>query len=83
MSTLVHFLHPSGGFAGGPANSQAPHLLPTYASTLSLAICGDAGLEGGWCQLADRRQETYDLFMCLKQPDGGFIVCKGGELDVR
>lgn len=29
------------------------------------------------------RQKMYNFFMSLKQPDGSFIVCKGGEVDVR
>lgn len=83
MSTLIHFLSPQGGFAGGPSNSQNPHLLPTYASTCSLAMTGNAGPDGGWYKLAANRQATYDFFMRCKQPDGGFVVCEGGEVDVR
>ena len=82
-STLLHFLHPLGGFSGGPANTQLPHLLPTYASTCSLAMVGNSGPGGGWEQLAASRQATYDFFMRCKQPDGGFVVCEGGEVDVR
>ncbi|ORX39110.1 terpenoid cyclases/protein prenyltransferase alpha-alpha toroid [Kockovaella imperatae] len=83
VSTIVHFMHPLGGFAGGASNTQLPHLLPTYASTCSLAIVGDAGQNGGWHQLAANRQATYDFFMRCKQPNGGFVVCQGGEVDVR
>ena len=39
---VVQFLsrcqHPDGGFAGGPG--QLPHLAPTYAAILSLAVLG-------------------------------------------
>ena len=83
ISTITHFLHPSGGFSGGASNSQLPHLLPTYAATCSLAITGYAGEGGGWDRLAENRQATYDFFMRCKRPDGGFVVCQGGELDVR
>ncbi|KAK1922572.1 terpenoid cyclases/protein prenyltransferase alpha-alpha toroid [Papiliotrema laurentii] len=83
VSTLSHFMHPLGGFAGGPANSQLPHLLPTYASTCTLAITGSEEPGGGWESLADNRQATYDFFMRCKRPDGGFVVCEGGEVDVR
>ncbi|ODN74446.1 hypothetical protein L202_06839 [Cryptococcus amylolentus CBS 6039] len=83
VSTLLHFLSPLGGFAGGPANSQLPHLLPTYASVCSLAITGNAGPNGGWENLVSARQGIYDFFMRCKRPDGGFVVCEGGEVDVR
>jgi protein farnesyltransferase subunit beta len=83
VSTLLHMLSPLGGFAGGPANTQLPHLLPTYAATCSLAIVGNAGPAGGWQQLASQRQQMYDFFMRCKRPDGGFVVCQGGEVDVR
>lgn len=83
VSTILAFLHPSGGFSGGPSNTQIPHLLPCYASVCSLAIAGDAGPNGGWEQLAEARQGMYDFFMRCKRPDGGFSVCDGGELDVR
>lgn len=76
-------LHPAGGFSGGPSNSQIPHLLGTYASVCSLAIAGNDGPRGGWKQVAESRQATYDFFMRCKRPDGGFVVCSGGELDVR
>lgn len=83
VSTLLHFLSPRGGFAGGPANTQIPHLLPTYAATCSLAIVGHPGSGGGWAELAAARQGVYDFFMSCKRPDGGFVVSEGGEVDVR
>ncbi|OCF35551.1 protein farnesyltransferase subunit beta [Kwoniella heveanensis BCC8398] len=83
VSTVLRFLSPNGGFGGGPANSQLPHLLPTYASVCSLAITGGPSDNGGWKQLAEARQEIYDFFMSCKRPDGGFVVCKDGEVDVR
>lgn len=83
VSTLIHCLHPLGGFSGGPSNTQTPHLLPTYAATSSLAIVGDDTPDGGWKALAKNRQATYDFFMRCKRPNGGFVVCEGGEVDVR
>ncbi|BEJ12676.1 hypothetical protein CspHIS471_0211360 [Cutaneotrichosporon sp. HIS471] len=82
-NTLLHFLHPSGGFSGGAANSHIPHLLPTYAAVVSLAIVGHSGPGGGWERLVDSRQRIYDFFMRCKRPDGSFVVCQGGEVDVR
>lgn len=29
------------------------------------------------------RKGMYELFMRCKQADGGFVVCEGGEVDVR
>lgn len=60
-----------------------PHLLPTYAAVVSLAITGHAGPGGGWDRLAASRQGIYDFFMRCKRPDGSFVVCEGGEIDVR
>jgi protein farnesyltransferase subunit beta len=76
-------LSPLGGFSGGPSNTQLPHLLPTYAATCSMAIVGHTGPGGGWAEIAEARQRTYDFFMRCKRPDGGFVVCEGGEVDVR
>lgn len=78
---MLHCLCPSGGFAGGAANTQIAHLLPSYAAVCALAIVGSE--DDGWSQLAHARQEMYDFFMRCKRPDGGFSVCEGGELDVR
>ncbi|WWC64057.1 uncharacterized protein I303_106664 [Kwoniella dejecticola CBS 10117] len=83
VSTILKFLAPTGGFAGGPSNSQLPHLLPTYASVCSLAITGHPGPGRGWDELRDARQSIYNFFMDCKRDDGGFVVCKGGEVDVR
>ncbi|KAK4684582.1 protein farnesyltransferase subunit beta, partial [Tremellales sp. Uapishka_1] len=83
ISTLLHFVSPLGGFAGGPSNTQLPHLLPTYASVSSLAIVGSSAPGGGWETLAKERQNIYDFFMRCKRTDGGFVVCEGGEVDVR
>ncbi|CAD6571867.1 MAG: CAAX farnesyltransferase (FTase) subunit beta [Tremellales sp. Tagirdzhanova-0007] len=83
ISTLLHYQSPLGGFAGGPSNTQLPHLLPTYASISSLAILGNATAGGGWEEVAANRQATYDFFMRCKRPDGSFVVCEGGETDVR
>jgi len=46
-------------------------------------MVGRPGPGGGWEELAGKRQEMYDFFMRCKRPDGGFVVCEGGELDVR
>ncbi|KLT41078.1 Farnesyltransferase [Cutaneotrichosporon oleaginosum] len=83
VSTILHFLHPTGGFCGGAANTHMPHLLPTYASVVSLAIVGNAGKGGGWERLVDARQDIYNFFMRCKRPDGGFVVGDNCEVDVR
>lgn len=50
---------------------------------MSLAIVGHAGPGGGWDQLVSARQGIYDFFMRCKRPNGSFVVCEGGEIDVR
>lgn len=66
----------SGGFGGG--HGQTPHLATSYAVILAIALVGG--------------EEAYDVidrkgmwkWLCsLKQPDGGFQVCVGGEEDIR
>ncbi|CAI4219958.1 unnamed protein product [Parascedosporium putredinis] len=66
----------SGGFGGG--HGQTSHLATTFACVLALSCCGT--------------QEAYDVidrrsmwkWLCsLKQPNGGFQITYGGEVDVR
>ena len=67
-----------GGFGGGPM--QTPHLAPTYATVLSLA---SLGTDKAFSLLEKHKQDLYDWFLTLKQPDGSFVVHVGGEVDVR
>jgi protein farnesyltransferase subunit beta len=64
------------GFGGGP--QQMPHLAPTYASVMALAYVGDAE---DWAKID--RAGLLQWLLSLKQPDGSFIMHKGGEVDVR
>ena len=66
----------SGGFGGG--SGQFSHLATTYATILALAIMGG---EDAY-QVIDRRA-LWEWLCSLKQPDGGFQVCLGGEEDIR
>jgi protein farnesyltransferase subunit beta len=66
----------SGGFGGG--GGQRSHLATTYAVVLSLAMVG--GEEA--FEVIDRRA-LWKWLSRLKQPDGGFQVCVGGEEDIR
>lgn len=68
--------NPSGGIGGG--FGQYSHLAGTYAGLLSLALVG--GEEA--YSLIDREKMWHWLGR-LKQTDGGFQVCEGGEEDVR
>ncbi len=66
----------SGGFGGG--GSQTSHLATTYAVVLALALVGgDEAFE-----VIDRKS-LWKWLCALKQPDGGFQVCVGGEEDIR
>ncbi|KAL7750206.1 CAAX farnesyltransferase (FTase) subunit beta [Sorochytrium milnesiophthora] len=76
-STLLRCQHPQlGGFGGNPG--QLPHLAPTFAAVLSLAV---AAVEDAW--RAVDRSRMYAFLMSVKQPDGSFIMHTGGETDVR
>ena len=65
----------TGGFGGG--HGQLSHLAPTYAAVLSLASVGSSALD-----IVDRRALLKWLYS-VKNPDGSFKVCVGGETDVR
>jgi protein farnesyltransferase subunit beta len=66
----------TGGFGGG--HGQYSHLAATYAATLSLALVGGKDAYS----LIDR-ESMWRWLGRLKQLDGGFVVCEGGEEDVR
>jgi protein farnesyltransferase subunit beta len=66
----------TGGFGGG--GRQLSHMATTYAVVLSLALVG--GEEA--YEVVDRKA-MWRWLCSLKQPDGGFQVCLGGEEDIR
>lgn len=68
--------NPTGGFGGG--HGQMSHLAPTYAVLLALSMVG--GEEA--LEIVDRKA-MWRWLGSIKQPDGGFQVCLGGEEDVR
>lgn len=78
VATILSFQDPKGGFAGGPAPGHQAHLLPTYASVMSLAILN---VPEAWEHID--RKGMYEFFMRCKRDDGSFVVCQGGEVDVR
>ncbi|XP_030070952.1 protein farnesyltransferase subunit beta [Microcaecilia unicolor] len=67
---------PGGGFGGGPG--QHPHLAPTYAAVN--ALCS-LGTEEAFNVI--NREKLLEFLYALKQPDGSFIMHRGGEVDVR
>ncbi|KAL8936429.1 MAG: hypothetical protein Q9216_004933 [Gyalolechia sp. 2 TL-2023] len=74
--TFSSMQNDSGGFGGG--HGQISHCAPSYAVVLSLALIG-----GTDClDLIDRKALWHWLGQ-IKQQDGGFRVCVGGEEDVR
>ncbi|KAJ6032709.1 hypothetical protein N7540_003441 [Penicillium herquei] len=76
ISTLRPAQNSTGGFGGG--RGQISHLAGSYAAVLALAIVGGEDA----FSLIDR-QSVWQWLGRLKQPDGGFRVCEGGEEDVR
>ncbi|KAJ6171393.1 hypothetical protein N7470_000460, partial [Penicillium chermesinum] len=79
-SRLLQTLRPAqnrtGGFGGG--HGQISHLAGSYAAVLSLAIVG-----GEEAFSVIDRHAMWQWLGRLKQADGGFRVCEGGEEDVR
>jgi len=67
---------PTGGFGGG--YGQLSHLASSYAALLSLVtVGGEETLD-----ITDRRAMWHWLGR-MKQLNGGFTMCEGGEQDVR
>ena len=76
VETVRAMQNDSGGFGGG--GGQLSHLATTYAIILALALVG--GEEA--FEVVDRKA-MWKWLGSLKQPDGGFQVCLGGEEDIR
>ncbi|KAI1933137.1 CAAX farnesyltransferase (FTase) subunit beta [Ophidiomyces ophidiicola] len=76
ISTIFPMQNRTGGFGGG--HGQMSHCASSYAVILSLAMVG--GQEA--LELVDR-VAIWKWLGQLKQADGGFQVCLGGEEDVR
>ena len=89
IASLRPAQHPRGGFGGG--FGQLPHLATTYAAVLALASVGGDALD-----IINRRRMCVDpLYSAfanhdrwrwigrMKQRDGSFTVCEGGERDIR
>lgn len=83
-----------GGFGGG--HGQVSHCAASYAAVLSLAIVGGDKALGLinrktlWvarpCMASrhlTRVDHRWQWLSRVKQPDGGFAVTEGGEVDVR
>ncbi len=76
IKTFTPMQNASGGFGGG--HGQYSHLAGTYAAILSLALVGG---EAAYALI--NRESMWKWLGRLKQPNGGFEVCEGGEEDVR
>lgn len=66
----------TGGFGGGLGHIS--HMATTYAVVLAISLVG--GEEA--YEVIDRKA-MWKWLCSLKQPDGGFQVCLGGEEDIR
>lgn len=76
VKTFFPLHNKTGGYGGGQGHYS--HLAGTYATMLSLTLVG--GPEA--YELTDR-QAMWSWLGRLKQPDGGFQICEGGEEDTR
>ncbi|KAF2434485.1 prenyltransferase [Tothia fuscella] len=76
ISTCTPFQNKTGGFGGG--HGQFSHIATSYASVLSIVMVG--GQEA--LDLIDRKAMWHWLGQ-MKQKNGGFSVCEGGEIDIR
>lgn len=76
VATARSMQNESGGFGGG--GRQLSHMATTYAVVLALGLVG--GEEA--FEVVDRKA-MWRWLCTLKQPDGGFQVCLGGEEDIR
>jgi len=66
----------NGGFGGGP--DQISHLAPTYAAINALIMCGTE-----YAYNIINREKMLEFLLDVKQENGGFIMHKGGESDLR
>lgn len=76
IATARSMQNETGGFGGG--GGQLSHMATSYAVVLALALVG--GEEA--YDVVDRKA-MWKWLCSLKQPDGGFQVCLGGEEDIR
>ncbi|KKY38770.1 putative prenyltransferase and squalene oxidase [Diaporthe ampelina] len=76
IATARSMQNDTGGFGGG--NGQMSHLATTYAMVLALALVGGDSVY----DVVDRRA-MWKWLCALKQPNGGFQMAVGGEVDVR
>lgn len=76
IDTARSMQNDTGGFGGG--NGQMSHLATTYAMVLALTLVGGDSVY----EVVDRRA-MWKWLCALKQPDGGFQMAVGGEVDVR
>lgn len=76
IDTARSMQNDTGGFGGG--NGQMSHLATTYAMVLALALVGGDSVY----EVVDRRA-MWKWLCTLKQPNGGFQMAVGGEVDVR
>ncbi|RMZ83889.1 hypothetical protein DV737_g1440, partial [Chaetothyriales sp. CBS 132003] len=74
--TFYPLQNATGGFGGGYGHYS--HLAGTYATLLSIALVGGEDTYA----MIDRKAMWHWLGR-LKQCDGGFQICQGGEEDVR
>ncbi|RMZ82773.1 hypothetical protein DV738_g1494, partial [Chaetothyriales sp. CBS 135597] len=74
--TFYPLQNSTGGFGGGYGHYS--HLAGTYAALLSIALVGGEDTYA----MIDRKAMWHWLGI-LKQSDGGFQICQGGEEDVR
>ncbi|KAI0220903.1 CAAX farnesyltransferase (FTase) subunit beta, partial [Massospora cicadina] len=76
VETISRLQNATGGFGGGAG--QVSHLATTYAAVHSLFIVG-----GERAYAVIDREKLYTWFLSLKQGDGSFRMCHGGEIDIR
>ncbi len=73
VSTMMHILHPTGGFCGvtgkHPASTLAPDVTPAVSS---LAIRWRTRAEGGWSALAMPGRVSTTFSCGVKRSDGGY-----------
>ncbi|KAK7719349.1 CAAX farnesyltransferase (FTase) subunit beta [Diaporthe eres] len=75
IDTARSMQNDTGGFGGG--NGQMSHLATTYAMVLALTLVGGESVY----EVVDRRA-MWKWLCALKQPNGGFQMAVGGEVDV-